>query len=61
MAGPVGLPVIDTMIGVSEGSAAELALTMFPDRFIAPGNVADPNEIIDYANTRGAAKIIYAG
>jgi predicted TIM-barrel fold metal-dependent hydrolase len=35
-----------SMIGVSEGSAAELALKMFPDRFIASGNVADPNDVM---------------
>ncbi|GAY15751.1 amidohydrolase family protein [Mycobacterium sp. shizuoka-1] len=35
-----------SMIGVSEGSAAELALKMFPDRFIASGNVNDPNDVM---------------
>lgn len=39
-----------SMIGVSEGSAAELALKMFPDRFIASGNVNDPNDVMGTVN-----------
>ncbi len=33
------------MIGVSEGSA-DLALKMFPDRFIASGAISDPNDVM---------------
>jgi uncharacterized protein len=37
------------MIGVSEGSAT-LALKTFPDRFIASGAVADPNDVMGSVN-----------
>lgn len=37
------------MIGVSEGSA-ELALKMFPDRFIASGAISDPNDVMGSVN-----------
>jgi uncharacterized protein len=37
------------MIGVSEGSAT-LALKTFPDRFIASGNIADPNDVMGSVN-----------
>ena len=40
-----------SMIGVSEGSSAELALKMFPDRFIPSGNVSDPNDVMGTVNT----------
>jgi uncharacterized protein len=37
------------MIGVSEGSAT-LALKTFPDRFIASGAIADPNDVMGSVN-----------
>jgi uncharacterized protein len=37
------------MIGVGEGSA-ELALKSFPDRFIASGAIADPNDVMGSVN-----------
>jgi uncharacterized protein len=37
------------MIGVSEGSAT-LALKTFPDRFIASGAIADPNDVMGTVN-----------
>jgi uncharacterized protein len=37
------------MIGVSEGSAT-LALKTFPDRFIASGLIADPNDVMGSVN-----------
>ncbi len=37
------------MIGVSDGSA-ELALKMFPDRFIASGAISDPNDVMGSVN-----------
>jgi uncharacterized protein len=37
------------MIGVSEGSAAS-ALKTFPDRFIASGAIADPNDVMGSVN-----------
>jgi predicted TIM-barrel fold metal-dependent hydrolase len=37
------------MIGVSEGSA-ELAMKLFPDRFIPSGAIADPNDVMGSVN-----------
>jgi uncharacterized protein len=37
------------MIGVGEGSA-QLALKMFPDRFVPSGNIDDPNDVMGSVN-----------